>query len=365
VLQGVSAVFRKEILHLRKDVFTLVLAFVLPIIQAIGFGSSVGGAARLIPLAVYDEDHQRASRELVADFENSSYFRLRYRVSEAGELERLIRSGKAKAGLHIPPHYSRDLDAGVPTRVQLLVDGVEHQFAASAVSAAGGIESRLAADGAPRRKPVEIAPFLLYATELSPSLFVISGLLALVLTQCGIALASLTLVREKETGSFEQLIVTPITRLALVVGKIVPYAIISAINGVAVVLMSIWIFDFPFRGSPVLFAVLSLLFFVAVLGYGLLISAVATNAVQAVLLALILIFPPIFFSGFDSPFSTLPTPLKAVGLLFPMTFYLDISRGIMVRGVSLGDLWVDVLGLVVQCGVLFSVTAWRFRKTLG
>jgi ABC-type multidrug transport system permease subunit len=364
MLRGVAAVFRKEILHLKKDPFTLGLAFLLPIVEAIGFASSIASTARYIPLAVYDEERERTSRELVARFENSSYFRVASVVSEPSALERLIRRGEVKAGLHIPPNFGRNLEAGLPTRVQLLLDGLEHQFAAGALSAAGGIEAQLAGDG--RGPPaVEITPVLLYADELSPALFVISGLLALILTQCGVALASLTLVREKEMGSFEQLIVTPVTRLALVVGKIVPYAVISAINAVAIVIVSVWFFDFPFRGSPLLLAVLSVLFFVAVLGWGLLISAIASNAVQAVLLALLVIFPPIFFSGFDAPFSILPAPLKVVGSMFPMTFYLNISRGIMVRGVSLDALWPDIFGLVAQCAVLFTLTAWRFRKTLG
>jgi len=342
-----------------------VLAFVLPIVEAIGFGFSVGGAIRHIPLAVYDEDRQALSRRLVTDFENSSYFEVRYRVASPDALEQLIRRGKAKAGLHIPPDFSRDLDAGLPTRVQLLLDGLEIQYAESALGHAGAIAERLGADTAPQRGGVELAPIVLYNRKFRPALFVISGLLALILTQCGVALASLTLVREKEMGSYEQLIVTPVTTPALIIGKLVPYAIISAINGVVIVFLSLWLFDFPFRGSVSLFCALSFLFFLAVLGYGLLISAIARNALQAILLALLLIFPPIFFSGFDHPFSLLPTPLKVVGSLFPMTFYLDISRAIMVRGLALRDLWYDVAGLVALSAALFSLTAWRFRKTLG
>jgi len=212
---------------------------------------------------------------------------------------------------------------------------------------------------------VEVAPVLLWNPQFRPALFVISGLLALILTQCGVALSSLTLVREKEMGSYEQLIVTPITTLALIVGKLIPYAVISAINGVMIVFISLKMFDFPFRGSVPLFCALSLLFFLAVLGYGLLISALARNALQALLLALLLIFPPIFFSGFDQPFALLPAPLRIIGAIFPMTYYLSISRAIMVRGQSLGDLWSDVAGLAILSAVLFTLTAWRFRKTLG
>ena len=358
------AVLRKEVLHLRRDVFTLVLAFVLPLVEVIGFGFSVGGAVRHIPLAVNDEDRQALSRHLVADFENSSYFEVRYRVSHPRDLEDLMKSGKAKAALHVPPDFSSDLDAGRPTRVQLLVDGLEFQYAQSALTAASSIGAHLGADGGPRRG-IEIAPVVLWNPQFRPALFVLSGLLALILTQCGVALASLTLVREKEMGSWEQLIVTPITTPALILGKIVPYAVISAINGVMIVAMSLALFDFPFRGSVPLFCALSALFFVAVLGYGLLISALARNALQAILLALLLIFPPIFFSGFEHPFSLLPTPLKVVGCLFPMTFYLDISRAVMVRGLPLHDLWYDVGALVALSLALFGLTAWRFRKTLG
>jgi len=364
VVQGVSAVLRKEMLHLRRDPFTLVLAFVLPIVEAIGFGFSVGPAVRHIPLAVYDEDRQAASRRLVDDFENSSFFEARYRVFRPGDLEELIRGGRAKAALHIPPDFSRDLDAGIPTRVQLLVDGLEVQYASSALNAASSIGARLAGDHA-RAPAIEVAPIVLYNRDFRPNLFVLSGLLALILTPCGVALSSLTLVREKEMGSYEQLIVTPITTLGLILGKIIPYGVISAIDGLIIVFISLALFQFPFQGSVVLFCALSLLFFLAVLGYGLLISAIARNALQAILLALILIFPPIFFSGFDHPFSLLPPALKVVGCLFPMTFYLDISRAIMVRGQGIADLWGDVGALAAQAAVLFGLTAWRFRKTLG
>jgi ABC-2 type transport system permease protein len=203
MFQGVSAVLRKEMLHLRRDPFTLVLAFVLPIVEAIGFGFSIGPAVRHIPLAVYDEDRQAASRRLVDDFENSSFFETRYRVFRPGDLEELIRSGRAKAALHIPPGFSRDLDAGVPTRVQLLVDGLEVQYASSALNAASNIGARLAGDHA-RSPAIEVAPIVLYNHDFRPNLFVLSGLLALILTQCGVALSSLTLVREKEMGSYEQ-----------------------------------------------------------------------------------------------------------------------------------------------------------------
>jgi drug efflux transport system permease protein len=362
-LQGVSAVLKKEVLHLRRDVFTLVLAFVLPIVEAIGFGFSAGPAVRHVPLAVYDEDGRAPSRRLVADFENSSYFELRHRARDPAELEELIRQGKAKAALHIPPRFSSDLDAGRSPRVQLLLDALEIQYAQSALNAAGSIGAHVS--GTTRAPTVEVAPVLLWNPQFRPALFVISGLLALILTQCAIALSSLTLVREKEMGSYEQLIVTPVTTLALIVGKVIPYAVISAINGVIIVFISLQLFDFPFRGSVPLFCALSLLFFLAVLGYGLLISALARNALQALLLALLLIFPPIFFSGFDQPFALLPAPLRIVGAIFPMTYYLNISRAIMVRGQSLGDLWSDVAGLAILSAVLFTLTAWRFRKTLG
>jgi ABC-2 type transport system permease protein len=363
-MQGLIAVLRKELLHLRRDPFTLVLAFVLPIVQAVGFGMSVGGSPRHIPLAVLDEDRQALSRRLVADFEHSSYFEVHQRVLRPDVLSELIDHGEAKAALHIPPDFNRDLEAGRPVRVQLILDGLEIQYAQSAVSAASSIAARLMGDGTgPPR--VEVAPLILYNREFRPQLFVISGLLALILTQCGIALASLTLVREKEMGSYEQLIVTPVTTLSLIVGKMIPYALISAVNGVLIVALSMRVFDFPFRGSVGLFCALSLLFFLAVLGYGLLISALARNALQAILMALLLIFPPIFFSGFDSPFSLLPTPLKVIGSIFPMTFYLDITRSIMVRGLPLDALWYDIGGLLTLTVVLFALTAWRFRKTLG
>lgn len=364
MFKGLWAVLKKELFHLRKDPLTLVLAFLMPIVETIGFGSAVSTAPRQIPLAVYDEDHSRSARDLVTAFMNSSYFRAPLFVADPDALERCIRTGRAKAGLHIPPHFSTDRDAGKPTRVQLLLDGLEYQYAGSALKAAGGIESTFAVSAAPP-PAIEIAPLLLYNRQASPALFTTSGLLALILTQCAIALSSLTLVREKETGSFEQIIVTPITRGGLIAGKLLPYALISAVDGLLVIGLSLWLFESPFRGSALLLAALSVLFFLAVLGYGLFISAVARNSTQALLLALILVFPPIFFSGFDAPLSLAPPPIQVLGMLFPMTFYLNICRGIMVRGLALADLWPDVIGLIVQSLVLYTFTAWRFRKTLG
>jgi ABC-2 type transport system permease protein len=374
MFKNLLSMILKEFVHLRRDFVTLVLAFALPLVEVFLFGHGISGEARYIPLAVYDEDATVSSRSLVEMFENSSFFKIKSYTSDVTELHDYLTKGEVKAALHIPKDYSESLAVDKPTRVQLIIDGINPQFSVPAVSTAGSIEQYKNSEMVTKYLPLsnrgepgqnlEVAPIVLYNPEMdvATSNFVISGLLALILTQSAIVLSSIALVRERERGTFEQLIVTPVGKFTVLVGKMVPYIVISFFNGVFVVALCVFYFGLPFRGSPWLLAAESILFLAPVLGMGLLISTFSKTQLQAIMIALFAILVPIFTTGFVWAFETMPLPIQLIGYIFPMTYFLTICRFIMFKGVGISYFWQENIALGILAVIFVVISLLRFKK---
>ncbi|HXH62345.1 MAG TPA: ABC transporter permease, partial [Fimbriimonadaceae bacterium] len=347
----------KEIIHILRDPATLVFALMIPLIQLIIFGYAIDLDVRHIGTVVVDQDHSRESRTYVEKLKATQYIDVIRYARSPGEAEDLMRSGQAKIGIVIPAGFARDYNAGRPAQVGVMIDGSDSTIAMRARSAfvvpsptTTGIDARIN---------------VLFNPDMSTQVFMVPGLIAVILQLVTVALTAFSLVRERESGTMEQLMVSPIGKFGLMTGKIAPYAVIGFIE-VAVVLLFGWLlFDVRVTGSLMLLMGLSLPFLVATLGFGLLISTMAATQAQALQLTLLFTMPSILMSGFAFPRETQPGILYLISDALPVTHYLDIVRGIIVRGAGFFDLWPSVVALLIIAGVTVLLSVFRFRKSLA
>ena len=291
-------------------------------------------------------------------------------------------SGRAKVGVRIPPRYSDSLVRGRQARVQVLVDGSDSQVATTAQNAAqllginfsfrlarGGLEgpaTGAARDDAGRpASPVEVRPRLLYNPALDSAHFFVPGLVGIILQLVAMFLTSFAIVRERELGTLEQLFVTPVGRLGVMLGKLVPYALLGFLETLVVLSVMIYVFGVPIAGSIPLLLGLGGLFLVCALSLGLLISTLAKTQVAALMLAFMVMMPSVLLSGFVFPRSEMPTPIYLATFAIPVTYFIEILRGIVLRGADLADLTRPVAGLGICTLVILSLAVTRFRKQLG
>jgi len=382
------AVARKEVLQLARDPRSLTLAFLLPVLLLVLFGYAISWDLREIPTAVLDRDHSPEARALLEAFQASGYFTLVAVLGdEAAIPETLLRGGLAPGGaqlvLVIPPGFGRDLaDPARPAPLQALVDGSDANTATVILGYTQAVVRSFspevavngeAMNGGARSGgatgvslPVEPRSRVWFNEDLSSRNMIVPGLVAVVMMIIAAMLTSLTLAREWERGTMEQLAATPVTRLEVVLGKLAPYLGIGLIDVVVASVVGVWLFDVPFRGSPVLLMLLSLFFILGALGLGIFFSAVAKSQLLATQVAMIATFLPAFLlSGFMFAISVMPKPLQLITYLIPARYFLVITRGIFLKGVGLSVLWPDaalMLGFAVL-GVGAAVRA--FRKELG
>lgn len=366
-LRGCLAILHKEIIHMVRDPATMLFAMLPPIVQVIAFGFAISTDVRNLPTIVHDQDVRRMSRELIDSFENTGVFKIERRVHSHEELMRLLVEGKAVAGIEIPPDYSSRRQKGEGVSIGVFIDGSNNTIALQAMSTANGIgfqsvkspEARKLGPGA-----VEVRPRVLFNPDLLSANFFVPGIIGVAIQLSLTMLVAFAIVREREIGTLEQLMVSPATRLALLLGKVVPYVIFAFMEmGILMVVMR-FVFGIRMQGSPWLLFSLSGLFALAVIGIGLLISALAKNQVQATQMAIATLLPSIFFSGFIYPRETMPLFFFMLSYLLPLTYFLDILRGIILRGAELGHLLRSVVPLSAMAAGLLSVSILKFRKRL-
>jgi drug efflux transport system permease protein len=370
------ALIKKEMIHMLRDPRTLVFIFLMPIMQLVLLGFVNNTDIRNVPTVVFNQDNSRASRALLDSFNATGYFSFDYAVYSQVEVNDLIDSGKASVGIVIPPNYGSNLATGKTADVLVLLDGANPTIAGSVLSAAALVGQAHGASvrtkqlslrgpvGGAGSSPVDVRTRVLYNPDLLASYNLVPGLVAMILFQTATSLTALAIVKERERGTIEQLIVTPIRSWELIVAKIIPYILVSFANTVLIMAVATFLFGVPLRGSLVLLFSLVGLYLLPTLGLGLLISTAARTQQQAQLMTMPIMLPSMMLSGVFFPISSMPVFLQAVGNLLPLTYFVYILRSIVVKGVGLNMIMPQVIALTVFAIVLLGLAAMRFKKTL-
>ncbi|MFN8533126.1 MAG: ABC transporter permease [Dehalococcoidia bacterium] len=362
------SVITKEFIQIRRDPRTLAIIILLPIIQLVMFGYAINTVVEHIPLVVLDEARDRLSRDFIQTFVNTGYFDLVGVVDDPLALRAAIDRGEAQAGLHIPPGFARSLAGGEPGQAALLIDGSDPNVAQTALFVSGSIAQaqslEIAGRGRSFAPPIDLRPQVLYNPSMLSVNTMVPGLIGMIIQFQTLVLTAFAIVRERERGTLEQLIVTPVKPIELLLGKLLPYTVISLFNVTMVILVGVFWFKVELVGSFWLLMALAVVFVVSSLGIGLLLSTVSQTQVQAVQLALFIMLPSILLSGVLFPRETMPAPLHALGYLIPLTYFTRIVRGIYLKGADLTMLWGEVIPLAVLGVAVFTLAVSRFRKTL-
>jgi ABC-2 type transport system permease protein len=364
----------KELIQLRRDRLTMAMAAALPIVQITLFGYAINTDVRHIPTVVFDQDASAESRDLAATLRATQFYDLVGEVRSYDDIDRALRSGRAHVALVVPPRFASDLRRGRPTMVQLVVDGSDPQTVASAIDTASGVVAdraarltalRLGRLGLPSvAAAFTVEPSTWYNPELKTAIFVVPGLVGVILTMTMIMLTAMGIARERERGTLEQLVVSPVGRLELMIGKIIPYVGIGYTQMTLILLIGSMVFHTPFVGSLALLYLLSSLFIAANLALGLFFSTLARTQQQAMQMSFFFLLPNILLSGFMFPFDGMPRPAQFLAQALPLTHFLRIVRGIALKGAGLEDLWGEVIALAAILVVLVILAAARFRKTV-
>jgi len=364
----IQAVAAKEAIQIRRDPRSLALAFLLPVVLMVLFGSALSLDLNNVPFAVLDRDNTPQSRALTDAFGASRYFKVVAKVDREEALDRLVDKRLAMVTLTIAPGFGENILTGNPARVQVAADGSDSLSAQMALGYSRAIIEGFT-PGFPEKNPgpfVQARVRVWYNPELESDIFTVSGLIALVMIIIGAVLTSLTLAREWERGTMEQLLSTPVTTPEILIGKFIPYFGIGLIDLIIGILLAVLVFEVPLEGSFFLLTLLSALFLAGALGQGLLISAFARNQLLANQLAIVTSFLPAFLlSGFFAPISNMPLPIQAITFLIPARYAMTICRGIMLKGVGLPVLWPQVLFLLLYGCLITGLTVRVFKRKLA
>lgn len=368
MFKGFGSIFYKEIIQISRDPVTLVLMLIVPMFQLTVFGYAINTDVRNIKAAVYNLDLGRESRDLLAAFENTDYFHVVEYVGSDEVLNNAIVAGRVKIGIKIPPDYSDRLLTNRQATVLVLIDGSDSSIATQSlqVSTSVGLTQSLErlTSNLSTSLPIEIRPKMLFNPDLRSANFMVPGLVAVILQIITTMLTAFSIVRERERGTLEQLMVTPIRPFGLMLGKLVPYGLIGFFETCTVLVVMRWMFDVPINGSVLLLLGLSIIFLFTALAIGLLISTKAQNQMQALQLAWLIMLPSVLLSGFMFPRDSMPAIMRAVGFMVPATHFMEILRGIVLRGATFMDLLPEVVTLAVMGVVLLVLSAVQFHKKL-
>jgi ABC-2 type transport system permease protein len=366
----------KEFIQIVRDPRTLGITFMMPVVMLFLLGFAATNDVRNIALVVSDQDESPASRRLIEAYRQADYFKLAYVTSSETDIKNLIDNGSARAGMIIPPGYGRTLDSGRSAQVAFIIDGSDPTVASTALAAAiliGQTQStqlmasrleKRGLGGLLQQLPIEVRTQVWYNPGLVSAYYMIPALIGMILQFLTTMLTSTSIVRERERGTIEQLIVTPLRSWELVVGKLAPYVLISFMDTLEILAAGVLLFRVPVNGSLVLLLILAGLFLVTTLGIGLLISTIANTQQEAMLTTMFTILPSIFLSGFFFPLAAMPVWLRVISYAIPLRYFLIIARGIVLKGVGMAALWSEILMLTLFAVVVMGAAAVRFRKSL-
>lgn len=361
------AMLRKEFIQMRRDKFLLGMMVGIPAIQLAMFGYAIQTEVRHLPTVVLDESQSPESRRFVQAMINTGNFDLAGTVNDRSEMEAVIARGDAKAGIVLPPDFQRDIKRGRTATAQIVIDAADPLASSAAISGAGlagAVRSQAlaATRGVTAAIEVRVRPW--YNPTLRSAVYIVPGIIGVLLSVTMIIVASISLVRERERGTLEQLIVTPISKTGLMMGKILPFLLVGYVQITVILILGRALFDVPIRGSlPELYLV-ALPFVVASVAIGLFVSTVVQNQAQAMQLGFLFLLPNILLSGFMFPREAMPAPAQWLGAALPLTYFLRVMRGILLRGVGLESLWREAVVLVGFSVVLIAMSVRRFRKTV-
>lgn len=366
-LYRVLTVTEKEFIHIKRDVPSLIISFFLPIVMLMIFGFAVNSDVNNVDLAIYNSDQSEKSRELIHSYVNSDYFKDYISVASVTQLEDLIKAGDVKVGLIIPAEFSKKLYRNEASDIQILIDGSDPTIAKTAANYAVQIANNFnirTSNIRISKVGVDPKPMVLYNPTLESVKFNVPGVVALILQNITIILTALAMVREKELGTIEQLIMTPIASIELIVGKLIPYIVIGCYDFFIVMVLSRLVFGVSVAGNIFELVLLGLFFLVGALSMGMLISTVAKNQGQAIQATLALLLPSVLLSGFMFPREAMPRIIQWISATFPITHFIIIIRGIMIKGVDISYLIPATLSMLVIIFVLIFITSIKFTKRL-
>lgn len=362
---------KKEFIHLKRDKASLAIAIMMPIMMLILFGFAVTSDVKNVKLVVFDGDKTKESRALIEKFANSNYFQVSDIVNNYDKVEEYIDKGDAKVGLAIPDGFARDVRRKEAPKVQILVDGSDPAIARTAAAYSMIIANNysLTISGIKSSQPFKLGLIdararVLYNPMLESAKFNVPGIIGLILQNITVILTAFAMVREKERGTIEQLIMTPVTSLELILGKLIPYVLIGFLDFLFVLALGYLIFDVAVRGSLILLIFFGLVFLISALAMGMLISTIAKTQLQAMQAAFAILLPSILLSGFIFPRESMPKIIYYIGNLFPITYFLEILRGIILKGIGIDLLYKNMLSLFALTFIIVLITMHKFKKTL-
>lgn len=371
-LSRLGAVANKEFIQMRRDRVTFGIMLGIPVLQLILFGFAINTVVDHIPLVACDMSNSAAGRELVQRMVNTTYFDLVGETSSFTEAKSQIDHERAKAALLIPPDYPRAYKRG-EAQVGLLVDASDPLLASSAMSTAAQLGQIMNIEimrgelfgATPAQLPVDVLPRALYNPSLDSPTYIVPGLIGVILTMTMVLITAAAIVRERERGTLESLITTPVTKTELMLGKILPYIAVGYIQMTFVLFIAYVVFGVHVHGSLVLLYAVAFLFIVASLGVGMVLSTLGKTQLQTMQMAFFFFMPNILLSGFMFPIASMPWIIQRISGILPLTYFLVVLRGIALKGTGLVDLWSNIWPLLIFAPLIVSIGIAKFSKRLG
>ncbi len=369
-MHRIIAVLKKEFIQMRRDRMTLALIFMLPLVQLLLFGYAIQTEVKHISTVVFDQSLSLESRDLLQSFSASGYFDVTETVGSFSGVNEAIDSGRARVGIIFPPDFSKRLQRDESAPVQIIVDASDSMVSNQAIAIANSIGLMKSQEKLFGKMQIQAAPYDIrvrpwYNPDGITAHYMVPAILGVIVTMTMVIMTSVAIVREKERGTMEQLIVTPIKSLELMIGKIIPYIVLGYLQITVALLVAVVFFQVPIRGSLFELYVLTLFFITASLGLGLMISNIAKTQMQAFQMSFFVMLPSILLSGFMFPRAAMPKVIYYISCVIPLTYYLDIIRGIVLKGIGFEYLVGQVVSLLVFSVFFITVATLRFAKRIA
>lgn len=375
-MMRLRALLIKEFIQMRRDRVTFAMMVIMPIIQLLLFGFAINTDVKHLPTVVFDQSLQQEGRDFVSALSSTDYYDIKYVAGNYQTVTQLIDSGKAKVGIIIPPDFTENLKHGRSAAIQVIVDASDSMSASSAISTAQiiGLKKsqeivvnsvRGGAAGIHTEAPYDVRIRPWYNPDFISAYYMVPGIAGVVLTMTMVMITSMAIVRERERGTLEQLIVTPMRPYELILGKIIPYVFVGYVQATLALMVGVIVFDLPIRGNLGLLYGLTTLFIIASLGLGILISNLAKTQMQAMQMSFFVFLPSVLLSGFMFPREAMPLFFYSLGYLLPLTFFLEIARGIILKGIGLNYLLGQVLALSVYIVAVLTASVLKFQKKIS
>lgn len=371
------AITRKEFIQIRRDHATMYMVFIFPVMMLVLYGFGIRYDVKSVPMAVYDQDATQSSRQYIERFARSPYFEIRRYAQSYRELEEGINRGTTRIGIVIPPDFSERLASNREAVIQVLVDGADNNTATIAMSYVSAISRSYSTsivmqqmESVLRRlnlpiPAIQAEPRIWFNPNLESVQFIVPGIIAVIMMIVGTVLTAVTIVKEKEQGTIEQIVSSPIKRYELMVGKTVPYAVLAYIDFLIIVFASYLLFGVHIKGSIPLLLVTAFFYLIGVLGIGILVSTVTQTQIAAMFGAIMAsMLPSILLSGFIFPIRQMPAALQILTVVVPARYFIEILRDIYLKGLGIEAFWKEILYIMIFGFVMIGLAARRFRKKL-